>query len=128
MQGNCDKIVIFNYDDYMSSALPGEKIVVRFTEDENIADKCENIFNRNGLFAIWLCLENKNLSEIDIQDSWPNVPIVLYCKGIGDKNEVLDKMPIIRNLALKCYMPANDENYIGIKILSSLGVDTGAVS
>lgn len=125
MQGDSDKIVVISYDDYMSSALPGERIIVRFVDENGIAEKCQNIYNRNGLFAVWLSLEEKNLSEIKIQESWPNIPIIIYCKGIGDKNTVLDMMPVIRKLSLKCYMPANNSNYVGIKILSSLGVDSG---
>lgn len=125
MQGNREKIIIFDYDDYISSPLPGEKIIIRFTDEENLVEKCHSIFNRNGLFAIWLCFENKSLSEINVQNSWPTIPIILYCNGLGSTNTVLDMMPVIRKLSLKCYMPASDNNYVGIKILSSLGVDTG---
>ena len=125
MRGNCKKIVVIDYNDNISSTPPSEKIILRFLDEENLTEKCQNIFNNNGLFAIWLCLENKSLSEISLLDSWPNIPIILYCNGLGSTNKVLDMMPIIRKLPLKCFMPAADDNYVGIKILSSLGVDTG---
>lgn len=125
MRGNCEKIIVLDFDDYMSSSRTGEKIIARFIDEENLIGKCQVISNRNGLFAIWLCLENKSLSEINVQDSWPNIPIIIYCNGLGSTNKVLDMMPIIRNLSLKCYMPATDDNFVGIKIISSLGIDSG---
>lgn len=120
-----EKILIVSFEDYISQPVKGERIIIRFDDIDAFMSNCHNIPNGNLVFAIWLHLPDKCLSDITFSRESPQIPIILHCSGVGSINQILDDIHILQEMQIKCFMPCSSENFKGIKILSSLGIETG---
>ncbi|MDR0206326.1 MAG: hypothetical protein LBI45_03595 [Bacteroidales bacterium] len=71
---------------------------------------------------------NKNITEIDFQEEWRDMNLVIYAEGLGKVRDLIALLPVIKRLNLKFFLDgAKKENYDAVQILSSLGVYSGIV-
>jgi len=71
---------------------------------------------------------NKKITEIDFQEEWRELNLVIYAEGLGKVRDLVGLLPVIKRLNLKFFLDgAKKENYEAVQILSSLSVYSGIV-
>jgi hypothetical protein len=108
--------------------LRGEPIVPVI---QNIEDfpKAVRMVEQAGahLHCLQICTKAP-LAALPFKEEWKNIPIALYTPGMGRFLELIRRLPLLRQLNLRVYLPSDlDENYTGIRILSSLGIESAIV-
>lgn len=79
------------------------------------------------LHCLWIRTDVP-LSAIRFDPAWNNTPIALYASGMGRLKDSLHNFPQWRQMNLRIYLPATSlENLAALRILSSLGVETGII-
>lgn len=65
------------------------------------------------------------LGEIEMREEWKNRPLALRVPGIGRMKDLLVRLPALRELNVRVYLPSDRREAIsGARILSSLGIET----
>lgn len=82
----------------------------------------------NHVDAFVLDLPLSSLSQIDFNEMWEkiNSPLVLNAYNLGDLDSVFHHLELLKKLEMRIFLSSDlKENYYGLKILSSLGIDCG---
>lgn len=79
------------------------------------------------LHCIWV-RESASLARLQFSPQWESIPIALEVPEMGRFTEVRPLLEPLRRMNLRVYLPTTDrENYSALRILSSMGVETGVV-
>jgi hypothetical protein len=46
----------------------------------------------------------KNITEIEFQEEWRNLNLVIYANGLGKVRDLIGLLPVIKNLNLKFFL------------------------
>lgn len=122
------KTIIFDYSPNLIEKISGFHIVARF---HNVASFMQNYLfcqQHNHVDAFVLDLPLSSLSQIDFNEMWEkiNSPLVLNAYNLGDLDSVFHHLELLKKLEMRIFLSSDlKENYYGLKILSSLGIDYG---
>lgn len=109
-------------------ALKGATVVVDAASTKDVADAF-GLARRCG--AVVRCVRARFaglLAEIKPEAAWEEIPLALYVDGVGRFRDLAPRLPDLRRLNLRVYVPASTaENLAGIRILSSLGLAAAAI-
>ncbi len=127
------KILVMDYHEDLISRMEKQILALRLNRPEMIHHVSNHVNERNTLFCI-LYEHPGPLADMPLAAAWENIPIALFVQGLGDFTAIVGRLPLLRKMNLKVYMPsARDDSYKELKVLASLGVhgcliiDPGAV-
>lgn len=101
-------------------------LCVRVNSAEDIAAAADAARARNTLSCV-ICDSDVPLDEIEVQDGWQGVPIVLMAPSVGRFRNLSRKLSAYRKLDLRIYLPCGEENLLGARMLASVGIPAGIV-
>jgi hypothetical protein len=116
----------FNQDVF--SLFQGRTLAVRVGTIDDVPRVAEAVHRSlNNLHCV-LFDSNDSLADTHLHETWRSIPIALYVPEMGDFIKVAKKLPVMRNLNLRVYLPLNRiRNYVDFRILSSLGIASAIV-
>lgn len=122
------KTIIFNYSPILIEKISGFHIVARFNDVASLMQNYLSCQQQNHVDAFLLDMPLSSLSQIDFNEMWEaiNSPLVLSVYNIGDLDSVFHRLELLKKLEMRVFLSSTfEDNYYGLKILSSLGVDCG---
>ena len=122
------KTIIFNYSPTLIEKISGFHIVVIFHDVASLMQNYLSCQQQNHVDAFLLDMPLSSLSQIDFNEMWEeiNSPLVLRVYNIGDLDSVFHRLELLKKLEMRVFLSSTfEDNYYGLKILSSLGVDCG---
>lgn len=118
--------IIYNYSQALTEKLSGYSLIPRVDDFRKIDEIVTEVQKSNQLFCIWVDCSLMSISDLDFECIKTDTPIILYAYNIGDIFKTLCKVDTIRNHNIRIFLnSAFKENFHSVKILSSLGIDTG---
>ena len=120
------KTIIFDYSSTLIEKISGFHIVVRFHDVASLMQNYLSCQQRNHVDAFMLDMPLSSLSQIDFNEIWEeiNSPLVLRVYNIGDLDSVFHRLELLKKLEMRIFLSSTfKDNYYGLKILSSLGID-----
>jgi hypothetical protein len=79
----------------------------------------------NKLHAIKV-VTNKALSDIEFEEEWVSIPLVVYSPEFGDYKSFLHRLGLVRKMNIRIFLSAhNAANYTALHILSSFQISCG---
>ncbi len=118
-------IIVCPFDKKLILKLKTHKLIIT-TNNINDIQKINIIANQENKLCCIKLIHNKPLSSIDFNKNWKNIPIALYLNELGSFKEFIQKLPLIKKCNLKIFLSAdNINNFLSLKILSSLNVNCG---
>jgi hypothetical protein len=69
-----------------------------------------------------ICDSAVSLADIAVEEDWRNIPIALTVPSVGRFRAVAKKVPALRSLDLRIYLPGDTESLTGARLLTSLGI------
>lgn len=122
------KTIIFNYSHALIEKISGFHIVARFHDVASLMQNYLSCQQQNHVDAFLLDMPLSSLSQINFNEMWEeiNAPLVLNVYNIGDLDSVFHCLELLKMLQMRVFLSSTfEDNYYGLKILSSLGVDCG---
>ncbi len=121
-----EHILVCPFDENLIRRINRTALVVR-TEDSKRIPDIERVANEhNKLHCAWVAENDKLLATLPVAEEWKNIPVHIFLAGLGSFRDVVDKVPLLRQLSARIFLQAeNKENVTGLMILSSLGIDCG---
>ena len=121
-----NKVLVMDFNLSLLQSMRNQKIVVK-TDDINQVDfiytECQK---NNNVMAIIVSLPFTSISQIEFQQKWSIIPLVISAYNIGDYELFFSKVDLIRSLNIRFFLSNEyDSVFTELKILSSLGVDCG---
>ena len=101
--------------------LEGRTICVRVGAARAIVAAAAEVRRRNTLACV-ICDSCAPLGDIEIEDGWQDIPIVLAVPSVGRFRDVAKKVGTLRKLNLRVHLPCAADNLAGARILASLGI------
>lgn len=118
------KLLVLDFDKDTISLLSDESIIVRIEDFQSLTQIRDFVCQHNSLFAIWMNFSYSSLSQIQFDETWKEIPIILNVYNIGDANVIFNIITLLRCFNIRIFFPAsNEENVLSCKLLSSLGVN-----
>jgi len=120
-----DHIIVCPYNEELLDKLK-ERVIVISIDDPGIIQSIHKEANKSlKLNAIKVQTENP-LSSVAFQEDWINLPLAVYSPEFGKYKDILRKLNLIRKLNIRIYLSSHyDDNFTGLKILSSLNISCG---
>jgi len=117
--------LVCEYDRELLARMGGKSLVLNLRDVDDISDVYQDS-QRYDFHIHCLNIETgKDLTDIAVKEDWDNLPIALHVKSLGKFREFVLRLPVIRKLNIRIYLPTdNPENFTSARILSSLGVDS----
>lgn len=114
------------YDEAMLKIIKNQHIIVFVETLDNIEQKYAESQRNNNVISMCVNLPYTSISQIDFNENWSQIPLLIFAYNIGDYNLLFSKLNIIRSLDVRLFV-SNDSDtaFTDLKILSSLGVDCG---
>ncbi len=101
--------------------LAARTLCVRVSHPAEIAVAAARARERNNLACV-ICETDMPLSEIVPTESWQDVPLALLVPSIGRVRDVVKRIATLRKLNVRVYLPCNESNLTGARVLASLGI------
>lgn len=122
-----DHTIVCSFAEDLIEKLSQETLVVR-TDDSSLVTVIKNVTDRNTRLQTILLEPDEPLSSVAFMEDWEEIPIALYAPEFGSFREFIHKLPVLRKLKLKVFLSTdNQQNYIHLRILSSLGIRCGII-
>lgn len=119
--------IVCPFDEDLIEKLSQKKLVVR-TDDSSLVSVIKNVTDRDVRLRTILLEPDEPLSSVAFREDWEEIPIVLYPSEFGSFREFIHKLPLLKKLKLKVFFSTdNQQNYIHLRILSSLGIHCGII-
>lgn len=122
------KTIVFDYSQTLIENISGYHIVVRFHDVTSFIKNYLSCQQQNHVDAFVIDMPLGSLSQIDFNDIWKeiNSPIILNIYNIGELDFVFHHLELLKKMDMRIFLSsAFKDNYYGLKILSSLGIDCG---
>lgn len=122
------KTIIFDYHLALIEKISGFHIVPIFHDVASLMQNYLSCQQHNHVDVFVLDMPLSSLSQIDFNEMWEeiNSPLVLIVYNIGDLDFVFHRLELLKRLEMRIFLSsAFKDNFYGLKILSSLGVDCG---
>lgn len=122
------KTLVFDYSSTIIDKISGLHVVVRFTDVASFMQNYLSCQQHNHVDAFVLDLPLSSLSQIEFNDAWCEIqsPLELIVYNLGDLSSIFHQLELLKQLEMRIYLYSNfKDNYYGLKILSSLGIDSG---
>lgn len=101
-------------------------VVIKLSNPDDVINVFQRCYGDYNIYQICLDLGFGSLSQIQFNNDWENIPLVIFAYNLGDLNYILNLVGLIQTCKIRVMLPAsNQESYASLKILSSLGVDCG---
>ena len=121
-----NRIIIYDYSPSMTDRFSGEHLIPRVAKIEDVEQAYNSARRENTIFCVWVDAPLMSLSDLKIEALNESIPIVVHVYSLGDTFKLLSSIDSFRRLSLRVFLSSSsDENFSSIKLLSSLGVDTG---
>lgn len=121
-----NRIIIYDYSPSLTDRFSGEELIPRVTRIEDVEPAYYSARMVNTVFCVWLDAPLMSLSDLRLEALNESIPIVAHVYSLGDIFRLLSSIDTLRRLSLRVFFSSScDENFSSIKLLSSLGVDTG---
>lgn len=117
---NTDHIIVCSLSNM--EYLGGHRCVVcvdSFSELEEAIDTTKR-FDINTI--CFLLRFNLPLTNAEFPPRSTEIPLALYCDSAGNIKDLLLKVPLLKTMNIRVYLPASSENILAIRVLSSLGI------
>lgn len=125
---NNNHILVVEYDDSLFNEIEGYNLVVKIDNLSNIHNIADSSKNKNSLHAILYENYFQTIASIDIDRSWNEMPLVFCLNSLGNFKNFVLQLPIIKTLNISFFFKCNNEdNFINLRILSSLNINCGLV-
>ena len=98
-------------------------LCVRVNTPQEIIAAANDVRAHNNLFCV-ICDSKIPIEEIDIGEDWENTPIALMAPSVGRFRNISKKLELLRKLNLRVYLPCNEKNLTGVRLLASVGIPT----
>jgi hypothetical protein len=122
-----DQIIVCNFYPELISKFSNRSFVIRTDNSESVSQINKFFNGNNSLYVIWLDLIS-DLSTIAIDETWKDIPLAIYSKGIGVFTDLMIKLDFFKSHKIIVFLPSTSpECYTELKILASLGVNCGMV-
>ena len=123
---NDSHIIIIEHSKEMMDTLRGENIIVKTDDPQNVKYIYDGYRRNNHVHAIWVYVPMLSLAYLPIDNEWMGIPIIAWIFNLGDLNIIFHKINILKELSIRIFLPiSSKENFVGLKILSSLGIEVG---
>ena len=122
------KTVIFDYSPTIIDKINGLHVVVRFSDVASFMQNHLSCMQHNHVDAFVLDLPLSSLSQIEFNEAWCEIhsPLSLIVYNLGDLNTIFQQLEMLKQLEMRIFLSSSfKDNYYGLKILSSLGIDSG---
>lgn len=118
--------VIFDYNKSITEKLSGCHAIPRVRCVEDIEAAVMDTGKQNQVYCVWVDCPLMSISDMRWDCVETDRPIVLYAYSIGDMFKVLLEIERLRRLNIRVFLSSTcQENFHGLKVLSSLGIDCG---
>jgi len=120
-------ILVSSFERDLISKFKNRAFVIYTHHSDKIIEINQRVLENNGLYCIQLNAD-QSLSSLHLNEKWNSIPLFLNCTDLGNFKDFLRKKQVLSKLNVKVFFPSNpEENYINLKILSSLGINCGIV-
>lgn len=120
-----DKSIVCSLKTALSIDHGDSALVIRTSRPDRLGEIREEVRSRAVRLRCVVVETDLSLEEIPFDESWKGCPIALHIKRIGRYRTYSPDMPLLRELDIRIYVPADrEENLTGLRILASLGVET----
>ena len=122
------KTIVFDYSSTLIEKISGFHIVVRFNNITSLMQNYQSCQKHNHVDAFVLDLPLSSLSQIDFNEIWKdfNSSLVVNIYNLGDLDAVFHRIELLKKMEIRIFLSSTfKDNYYGLKILSSLGIDCG---
>ncbi|MCK5506246.1 MAG: hypothetical protein KAJ10_13860 [Thermodesulfovibrionia bacterium] len=118
------RFLVCPFNEELINSLRGESLVININTFDEISAVVDIVKQSQAHLHCLKINTNVPVSSIPFHKDWMNIPIALYASRLGRFSDFGRRIPVIRQLNLRIYLPSNDkEAYTGIRILSSLGIE-----
>lgn len=121
-------ILVCPFNENLLQLIKGRSLVLRANQVEEISSVVQYI--KSGqihIHCLWVHTAVP-LASIAFQQDWLDIPLALYVPGPGCLRDLIRQLPLLRQLNIRVYLPTDlEENYTGLRILSSLGIESSLV-
>jgi hypothetical protein len=121
-------ILVCPFHEDLFRRLGGRELVVRLDDlgkAMEAAQWAQQVQARIRCF--WYCTETP-LAALNFPDFFRDFPLALFTSGLGSLPDFFRQLPTLRQMNLRVYLPTgSEENYTGIRLLSSLGLAAGVI-
>lgn len=121
-----NRCIIYNYSNAITEKLSGYRLIPRVKQLEDIDTAAADARKQNNVFCIWADCSLMSVSDMKWDCIHTDLPIILYAYSLGDTFKTLCGIEMLRRLNIRIFLSSTcEENYHAIKMLSSLGIETG---
>jgi len=122
-----EPIIVCPDEPVLLTRMRGQALVIRTRDPAAIASLAVRTNGTNALHAVWLD-SDQPLDDIPIESRWAGVTLVIRCAGIASVKGLSPRMPLLRRLPLRIFIPAHlPSAFVDLHILSSLGISCGLI-
>lgn len=121
-----NRIIIYEFSPAATDKFSGETLIPRVTALEEVEHAWKSAGLNNNAFCVWADMTGQMMSELDFHCVPEDIPLIVHLGGLGDTFEVLTRLESVRRLSIRVFLVSSrEDNFAGLKILSSMGVDCG---
>jgi hypothetical protein len=122
-----EMIYICPWNKELISRLNGRRLIINTNGFTELTEISETVNRDNELVCIRIHF-NACLTDLMWREEWETLPLVLYCKGIGDYKQFLAGNQRFKKMNIQIFFPSTySYHYAELKILSSLRIHCGIV-
>jgi len=120
-----DHIIVCPFDEQLLAKLSERNVVIK-SHDLNILQSIQKHLNKSLRLHAIKIQTDVPLSAISFQEDWLKLPLAIYSPEFGNYRDLLHQLNLIRRLNIRIFLSSEyDDNYTGLKILSSLNINCG---
>lgn len=104
--------------------ISGRSVIVAVDDERRVPEAISSARGSAAHFKGLLVRTSTPLGSIAFDEAWETVPLALFVRQTGDLGAVIRAVRALRRMRVKVFVPADTtENLLGLRVLSSLGVD-----
>lgn len=107
--------------------MTGRSVVVMADDQETLKKGADDLA-RSGNRLVSMLLETGSVDLVMPREDWSGIPIVISARYFGSFRNFEDRIDMMRRLNIAVHLPCDSPaNITGLKVLSSLGINTTAM-
>ncbi len=115
-------VFVIPFREHLLKRLSGQRLVVRTEDPGEIVEVAGS--PPPNLEAVILETTTP-VTLLPFEEAWQKVPVLIRAPELGRVSRLLQHIPVIRKMSLRIMLPTEGENYVSLRILSSLGIPSG---